>query len=190
MMVKRYRKKPVEVLAMEWTGKNKVDVQRFVGQYLDQTTQGLIIPTLEGDHYAAVGDFIIQGVKGEFYPCKPDIFWATYEAVMEEVAAGDGTQWIDTGVAPNVPYTPATLPPVKSMRMYDGDKLIHDYTPCTNEKGAPGMYDLIEETFCSQEEFSEMVYQFYSNADSIKISYGGYERVFYRGEFSLQEERA
>lgn len=78
-MVKRYRKKPVEVLAMEWTGKNKVDIQRFVGRYLDLTTRGLVIPTLEGNHFASVGDFIIQGVKGEFYPCKPDIFWKTYE---------------------------------------------------------------------------------------------------------------
>ena len=42
---------------------------------------GLVIPTLEGDHLAEPGDWIIKGVKGEFYPCKPDIFAATYEAV-------------------------------------------------------------------------------------------------------------
>ncbi len=41
----------------------------------------LTIPTLEGDHIANVGDWIIEGVQGEFYPCKPDIFEATYEAV-------------------------------------------------------------------------------------------------------------
>lgn len=40
----------------------------------------LIIPTLEGDHRASIGDWIIKGVKGEFYPCKPDIFAMTYEA--------------------------------------------------------------------------------------------------------------
>lgn len=41
---------------------------------------GLVIPTLEGDHLAEPGDWIIRGVKGEYYPCKPDIFAATYEA--------------------------------------------------------------------------------------------------------------
>ena len=40
---------------------------------------GIIIPTLEGDHLARPGDWIIKGVAGEFYPCKPDIFAATYE---------------------------------------------------------------------------------------------------------------
>ena len=40
---------------------------------------GIVIPTLEGDHLASPGDWIIKGVKGEFYPCKPDIFEATYE---------------------------------------------------------------------------------------------------------------
>lgn len=41
----------------------------------------LYIKTLEGDHHASVGDYIIRGVAGEFYPCKPDIFARTYEAV-------------------------------------------------------------------------------------------------------------
>ncbi|UYQ70981.1 hypothetical protein OF122_13025 [Pelagibacterium flavum] len=40
---------------------------------------GLVIPTLEGDHLARPGDWVIKGVQGEFYPCKPDIFAATYE---------------------------------------------------------------------------------------------------------------
>ena len=42
---------------------------------------GIIIPTLEGDHLAEVGDWIIKGVAGEFYPCKPDIFASTYEPI-------------------------------------------------------------------------------------------------------------
>ena len=83
MLVKRYRKKPVEIVAMEWTGENKVDVQRFVGRYLDLLPRGLKIPTLEGDMFASVGDYIIQGVNGEFYPCKPDIFWKTYELAKD-----------------------------------------------------------------------------------------------------------
>lgn len=46
-----------------------------------QTNDGLVIHTLEGDMLADYGDWIIKGVKGEFYPCKPDIFEATYEKV-------------------------------------------------------------------------------------------------------------
>lgn len=49
--------------------------------YIDheKTKGGLIIKTLEGEHIATIGDFIIKGVNGEFYPCKPDIFEKTYE---------------------------------------------------------------------------------------------------------------
>ncbi|GAF90712.1 unnamed protein product, partial [marine sediment metagenome] len=43
----------------------------------------LFIPTLEGTHIARVGDYIIKGIANEFYPCKPDIFWQTYEKVEE-----------------------------------------------------------------------------------------------------------
>jgi hypothetical protein len=45
--------------------------------------EDLLIPTLEGDMLAVPGDWIIRGIKGEFYPCKPDIFEATYEAVTK-----------------------------------------------------------------------------------------------------------
>ena len=44
------------------------------------------VPTLEGDHIASPGDWIIRGVKGELYPCKPDIFAMTYDPVNEEDA--------------------------------------------------------------------------------------------------------
>ncbi len=81
-----YRKKPVVIEAEQFTGDNIDAVLDFVG---DMATcpegksmakdQGLIIRTLEGDHHASVGDWIIKGVAGEFYPCKPDIFEATYE---------------------------------------------------------------------------------------------------------------
>lgn len=48
------------------------------------STKGMVIITLEGDHLAQSGDWIIQGVKGELYPCKPDIFEMTYEIVEDE----------------------------------------------------------------------------------------------------------
>lgn len=79
-----YRKKPVAIEAVKYTGKNNVnDILNFIGErklaYLDGET--LNIETLEGVMKADVGDYIIKGIKGEFYPCKPDIFEATYEKV-------------------------------------------------------------------------------------------------------------
>lgn len=53
----------------------------------------LVIPTLEGAHYASPGDWIIRGVQGEFYPCKPDIFAATYEAVAPAPARPVAPVW-------------------------------------------------------------------------------------------------
>ena len=84
-MIKRYRKKPVVVEAIQWTGDNKVEIQQFMNCYLDENTilRHLTIPTLEGKHIASEGDYIIKGVNGEFYPCKPDIFKLTYEEVRE-----------------------------------------------------------------------------------------------------------
>lgn len=79
----KYRKKPVVVEAIQYNGKNKVEIQLFVNMYLDETIKGLKIPMIEGDMFASVGDYIIKGVQGEFYPCKPDIFEKTYEAVSD-----------------------------------------------------------------------------------------------------------
>ncbi|WP_241647827.1 hypothetical protein [Rosenbergiella metrosideri] len=78
----QYRKKPVVIEAIQWTGKNQQEIFNFVGR--DATlgdVKGMTIRTLEGDHHASVGDYIIKGVQGEFYPCKPDIFLATYDKV-------------------------------------------------------------------------------------------------------------
>lgn len=76
----RYRKKPVEVEAIQWTGNNLKEVLEFSDKsYIDKDNYTLKIDTLEGTHIASRGDYIIKGIKGEFYPCKPDIFEATYE---------------------------------------------------------------------------------------------------------------
>ena len=76
----KYQKKPVE--AVQYTGQNDYEIQEFVGVTCSgHRPDGLHIMTLEGDMHASPGDFIIKGVKGEFYPCKPDIFAATYEKV-------------------------------------------------------------------------------------------------------------
>jgi hypothetical protein len=79
----RYRKKPVVVDAVQWTGAN---VEEVLGFTLGQASayradeSAMMIETREGTMRADKFDFIIKGVKGEFYPCKPDIFAATYEA--------------------------------------------------------------------------------------------------------------
>lgn len=77
----KYRKKPVVIEAVLWTGENIKEVMDFMNwrNAAHDKRIGLVIHTLEGNHNALVGDYIIKGVKGEFYPCKPDIFHMTYE---------------------------------------------------------------------------------------------------------------
>ena len=77
----RYRKKPVVIEAVQWLYTNTDEIVKFAGNDVDTMHGGLIIHTLEGDMRASVGDYIVKGVNGEFYPCKPDIFELTYEKV-------------------------------------------------------------------------------------------------------------
>lgn len=84
---KLYRKKPVVIQAIRWNGENKDAVFSFIGKdrnlRLFNDGSGnygwLRMSTLEGPVIASIGDYIIKGIKNEFYPCKPDIFAATYE---------------------------------------------------------------------------------------------------------------
>lgn len=78
----KYRKKPVIIEAIQWLGENEKEIFDFVEDKYHMNSDGrLVIETLEGEHIANVGDYIIKGIKGEFYPCKPDIFHQTYEEV-------------------------------------------------------------------------------------------------------------
>lgn len=81
----RYRKKPVVIEAVQWTGRNWNDIHAFIGSEINHGLHAeqrqIQIETLEGDHFASAGDWIIRGVAGEVYPCNPDIFLATYELV-------------------------------------------------------------------------------------------------------------
>lgn len=87
----KYRKKPVEVEVEEWWPMNhpgdpmcgRRKPGRFYGQVRIESNGKAMIGTLEGPHEITPGDFIIRGIRGEFYPCKPDIFPATYEKVEE-----------------------------------------------------------------------------------------------------------
>jgi hypothetical protein len=80
-MVAAYRKKPVVIQALQWKGDNEVEVLQFCSKCFIVTGDSLKINTLEGTMSASVGDYIIKGVEGEFYACKPDIFKKTYESV-------------------------------------------------------------------------------------------------------------
>lgn len=90
----RYRKKPVVIEAFRWSAdENQTEDPDWICEafadgrvvYIDNggTDVGLLIPTLEGQMMASVGDWIVRGVQGELYPVKPDIFEATYELVGE-----------------------------------------------------------------------------------------------------------
>lgn len=89
----KFRKRPVNVEAVqysEFSPAKLTEIQKFMGgktvliQHDKNDKPKIVIKTLEGDMYASLGDWIIKGVKGEFYPCKPDIFKETYEKLMRE----------------------------------------------------------------------------------------------------------
>ena len=110
-MAMAYRKKPVVVEAVQWTGENHAEMCEFIDPEAFEIIPriGLVIHTLEGDHHASPGDYIIKGVNGEFYPCKPDIFAKTYES--------------STLTPPNEPLT------IEQLREMDGEPV---YAPETN----------------------------------------------------------
>ena len=107
-MVRAYRKKPVVVEAIQWTGENHAEMCEFIDPEVFEIIPrvGLVIHTLEGDHHASPGDYIIKGVNGEFYPCKPDIFAKTYESA--------------TLTPPNEPLT------IQQLREMDGEPVWFD----------------------------------------------------------------
>ncbi len=95
----KYRKRPIIIEAVQWTGTNENYRQMldFAGLRIGpwggyegspyiltiHEEQKLLIKTLEGPLFASLGDWVIRGIQGEFYPCKPDIFKASYELVEE-----------------------------------------------------------------------------------------------------------
>ena len=80
-MVQRFRKKPVVIEAIQLTEENVDAIIEFCGSKVkSHPMTGVVIETLEGNMIASNLDWIIKGVNGEFYPCKPDIFEKTYES--------------------------------------------------------------------------------------------------------------
>ena len=91
----KYRKKPVVIEAIQFKGNNERDIRVWsnnvvgISPFLEPTERNptgicLQIATLEGVMTASIGDWIIRGVAGEFYPCKTDIFAQTYEEIEED----------------------------------------------------------------------------------------------------------
>ena len=90
-----YRKKPVVIEAIQYDGTNANEIIEFCNGYATichpnpftyvdgSREEHITINTLEGHMKVSAGDFVIKGVSGEFYPCKPDIFEKTYEIVQE-----------------------------------------------------------------------------------------------------------
>ena len=85
----KFRKKPVVIDAIRFDSGDMNKIVRFLGYIPDANFNGtgepqeILIQTLEGEMIAMRGDWIIKGIKGEFYPCKPDIFIATYDPAEE-----------------------------------------------------------------------------------------------------------
>ena len=79
----QYRKKPVVIEAVQYDGTFPLAFLKG-DERVRNTPDGMEIVTLEGTMRANIGDWIIRGVQGELYPCKPDIFEATYEPVKEQ----------------------------------------------------------------------------------------------------------
>jgi len=88
----KYRKKPVVIDAIQFTGYASLNkmCNFWAGPFMDvadfdeEEKENFFIETLEGNHCVSLNDWVIKGVKGEFYPCKPDIFEMTYEKVTNE----------------------------------------------------------------------------------------------------------
>ena len=78
----RYKTKPCEIEAIQWTGKNIIELLDWGrGKILWDDADDLFIDTLEGRMKANINDYIIKGLRDEFYPCKPDVFEKKYEEV-------------------------------------------------------------------------------------------------------------
>ena len=82
-MIGLYRKRPVTIEAVQWTGDNLQEIIEFAGPAVRwEETGGLFIHTLEGPMWAKRGSYIIKGIKGEFYPCEEGIFGGSYDKVV------------------------------------------------------------------------------------------------------------
>lgn len=124
----RFRKKPIVIEAVKYAGNGNVEPRGAVPPWMHnafadgtlRSTNGndpLVVRTLEGDMTVAIGDWIIRGVKGEIYPCKPDIFSATYHPV-EASDKIDLTDAVREAIVASREYDPdfSTLEQIQMLR--------------------------------------------------------------------------
>lgn len=138
----KYRKKPIVVEAIQWTGSNLEEIRNFVGNDLienyikhfdiertliKQTLSGIAINTLEGTMIVNYGDYIIKGVNNEFYPCKPDIFKQIYEEIIDDNKKQKETYLSKYLRENNCSYEEF----VKDQEMYDGFCPVTLESPCS-----------------------------------------------------------
>lgn len=183
-----FRKKPVVIEAVQFVGHNYAAIAAFTdgaARYSStrcgdvETNCCLIIPTLEGDHKANVGDWIIKGVNGEFYPCKPDIFAKTYDAAevgegmsfgqaLEAIKAGKRiarTGWngkgmfvylvppasyaVQTGAATDYFGAGSMVPYNAYMAIKNADGTVSTWVPSVNDCLADDWFDVCVKTLCA-----------------------------------------
>lgn len=103
----KYRKKPVVVEAIQWTGSNLEEIRNFVGsnliedcqelfdikRELQKTLASIAIDTLEEIMTVNYGDYIIKDEHGDFYPCRLDVFKQTYEEVIDDITKDNATEF-------------------------------------------------------------------------------------------------
>lgn len=138
----KFRKKPIIVEAVQWTGSNLEEIRNFVGSDLienyikhfdiertliKQTLAGIAINTLEGTMIVNYGDYIIKGVNNEFYPCKPDIFKQIYEEIID-----DNKKQKETYLSKYLRENNCSFEEfVKDQEMYDGFCPVILESPCS-----------------------------------------------------------
>lgn len=135
MTIIKATKLPVTIDAVQWLGDNAEEVSSFMfsAGWTDKEKKEVYIPTPEGTMVAKVGDYIIRGVSGEYYPCKPDIFEATYSIEPDtfldrmkneykdlEIKINKAASFIESGLAGKLPMTDSLFlhVQVEHMRRY------------------------------------------------------------------------
>ena len=205
--MKQYRKKPVTIEAVQFDGLNPAEIKDFVGEHCEveiydnevtPPVARVIIHTLEGDMEVSKGDYVIKGVKGEFYPCKPDIFEQTYESTETltelEEAARSLLEALSKTPYNNKPITDAQII-VKQLLIFLSNP--SDYNPdAINEEETPKELEEMANTYAEKHGFRvpfDGSENYYDEAD-VKASKEGfiagakwqkgqdnYDTIFYKG---------
>jgi len=192
----QFRKKPVVISAIQWTGENLVDVIHFTDgrppnnksshagmmwdQYADLVCkEGLKIFTMEGKMDASIGDWIIKGVKGEHYPCKPEIFAMTYEPAdltppAADYVAGLGLKRIVEEIDGAMKH--GTWRDEHGMRLKDTPEWVAFYNSLAARPASPDTRVVTMEQLRAWLEMTETPAKFANETETIRAIIGGQDR--------------